>query len=194
MTTTKLTLICAALLSAACTTKNENGFLVITKIVAPVAAAGVGGGCTLSASTDEPVFATVNPSVPPTSTKGFRLGAVVENRLTPNGNVTLGRLNNFDFVVEQAVVDYEAAGTVAVSIPQQIVPANGLVKANGSSPVGIDLFAPGTTGVPGPGTSIRVVFHFEGKLLDGSTVKTSEYEYIVTTCGTAACDITASCP
>jgi|GEM_PF-1665712 len=196
MTTKNLTLIGAALLALSCTTKNENGFLVITKMVAPVVTTGSTGGttCTFSPATDETIFATVNPGVPPTSTKGFRLAAVVENRLTPNGNQATGRVNTFDFVVEQAVVNYEAAGTIAVSIGQQIVPAIGLVKAQGSAAIGLDLFTPGLTGIPGPGTPIRVVFHLEGKLLDGSVIHSSEYEYLVTTCGTATCDTTSACP
>ncbi len=195
MTTKKLTLICAALLAASCSTKNENAFLVITKLVAPTAVtSGTTTTCTFSPASDETVFATVNASAPPTSTKGFRLAAVVENRLTPNTNTTLGRLNSYDFVAEQVVVSYEAAGSAAVSIKPQIIPAGGVVKAGGSSAIGIDFFTPGTTGVPGPGTTLRLVFHLEGKLLDGSTVKSSEYEYLVTTCGTATCDITSACP
>lgn len=194
MTTLRPTLLLAALLAASCTTNNENGILVITKVVAPTVTLGGGSTtCTYSPTSDETIFATFNASVPPTSTHGLRLAAVVQNRLAPNGSNIGGRLNNFDFLALQAVVTYEGVGAAAVSIPQQLIPLTGTVPANGTAAIGIDFFPPGTTGIPGPGSTIRLVFHIEGKLLDGSTLKSSEYNYIVTTCGTGNCDITAAC-
>ena len=37
------------------------------------------------------------------------------------------------------------------------------------------------------GTIVRVMLHIEGKLLDGSTVHTSEREYLFQICSTAGC-------
>jgi hypothetical protein len=35
---------------------------------------------------------------------------------------------------------------------------------------------------------VRVIFHVEGKLDDGSSVRTSEHEYLFVTCNTAGCN------
>ena len=177
----------AAALAAAlcgCTTKDERGDLVVTKMVRPTITSGVGIACELNVTTSELAFGSVDPAVAPT----YLLGAVVENRLVSNANSTQGRLNTNDFQVEQARVRYEFPdASFNPSIGEQTTPANGLIKVSGSGAVGVNVFPPGVItilrGALGASVgTVRAKLRLEGKLLDGSSIKTSEYEYTVRVC------------
>ena len=73
-----------------------------------------------------------------------------------------------------------------VTVTQQIIPVSGSVPAGGTGSVLVPFFAPIPstllTGI------IRVTFHIEGVLDDGSNVRTSEHEYIFVTCNTSGCN------
>src|SRR5205807_4707696 len=68
-----------------------------------------------------------------------------------------------------------------------IIPGSGAQSGPGSSgPVVIPFYSPAAaTTMSG---TIRVTFHIEGKLDDGSVVQTSEHEYIFVTCAAAGCN------
>src|SRR2546425_563546 len=69
-------------------------------------------------------------------------------------------------------------------------PASGVVEAGAIGTVGVVLFpsrfSAASAGVAA-GSFIRATLHVEGKLLDGSSVKTSEREFLFQTCGTTGC-------
>jgi hypothetical protein len=190
---TTRTILLAAALAAACTTQN-NTALVITKVVPPTAATSTTGPttCSFSTAADEWTFLTVN-----LAENIGNVAAVVENHIqnTANANPTLGG-DASTFLPHQAVVAYEFPGNtngappagVTVKSPT-VIPVSGLtVPGGGSATVGVPMFLPGVvTGAVPDGTFVRVTFHVEGKLLDGSTTRSSEREYLFRVCTTAGC-------
>jgi hypothetical protein len=175
------------LLTAACSTNNQRSDLVITKVIE---ATDDGTGCAFDATSDELVFSTLNP----TSNLG-EVAAVVENRLLdPSSTNPLLRTNSALFEPHQVVVDYEVLPRTAGApppygpIPRQIVAAGGVVVPTGGlGTVAAPLFLPGV--LPAAAATndiIRVIFHVEGKLADGSTVRTNEREYLFKICTTCA--------
>ena len=72
------------------------------------------------------------------------------------------------------------------TVRTQIIPVSGTVLASATGSVLVPFFSP----IPATMLSgiIRVTFHVEGNLDDGSTVRTSEREYIFVTCSTAGCN------
>jgi hypothetical protein len=150
-------------------------------------------GCTFDNSANENAFSTLNPT-----TNVGEVAAVVENRLidTSTLNPEL-RTNTAQFQPHQMVVNYEALPRTAgapppYTIARQIIATGGVVVPTGGlGTVAGPLFLPGV--LPAAAATddfIRVTFHVEGKLADGSTVQTNEREYlfrICTTCTTNAC-------
>ncbi len=182
---TRLTILLAAL-AAACTTKN-NSALQITKVVPPTVATATGSTtttCTIEPGGTEVSFLAVNPAE-----NTGTVGAIVENQALPNLQVNpLLRVDASSFLPHQAVITYEVIGGGA-SIGQQTVPTAGVVvPGGGTGAIAIQMLPKGS--VPAglaAGTFIRTTFHIEGKMVDGSSVHTSEREYLFQICTTTGC-------
>ena len=180
------------LLTASCMTNNQRSDLVITKVVE---AKDTGTACVFNTEDDELVFSTLNPT-----TNVGEVAAVVENRLTdPTTLNPLLRTDSALFAPHQVVVDYEVLPRTAGApppygpIPRQIVAAGGVVvPSGGKGTVGAPLFLPGVLpAAAATGDIIRTTFHVEGKLVDGSTVRTNDREYLFRICTT--CTTTNAC-
>jgi hypothetical protein len=185
---TRIIAIAALLLAAACTTNERNGGLVVTKIVEGTPATGATGGtsCTFNAGGAESLLPNYNVGG---STEAAAAGFVVLNQLiNPTTlNTALNTATN-TFSPHQAVVDYEIPGA---NVPQQIIPvSSGTVATNSSAAVLVELFSPTAvqTAIAGlTDTFVRTTTRIEGKLDDGSTVSTSEHEFVIHVCTGPAC-------
>ena len=160
----------AAALLAGCSTNRQDSLLVATKLVQANAVdpADPGKGCAYKADTLENTFGLFDPSA------GYVHAVVVENRLQDNSNLSLGRFNTNEFQVEGATIKTDVLVGPAQNIPDQTVPANGLIQIGQSAPVAIQLAQPGAIAV---GSEVRFHIQVFGRLLAGSTVKTNTYEY-----------------
>jgi len=171
-----------ALLSVACMTTSRTD-LVITKVIE---AAANGSACTFETSTNELTYSTLNP------TTNFGLvGAVVENHISdPSAMNPILRTNSAYFQPETLVADYEVIGGGA-TIARQAIPVSGVVvPAGGEGTIGAPMLPGALVAAIPSGTFVRVSFHIEGRLYDGSKVKTSVRDYmfrICTTCTTNTC-------
>ena len=181
MKTRNLTLV-LALLSVACMTTSRTD-LVITKVIE---AAANGSACTFDTSTNELTYSTLNP------TTNFGLvAAVVENHISdPSGLNPILRTNSAYFQPETLIADYEVIGGGA-TIARQAIPVSGVVvPAGGEGTIGAPMLPGALVAAIPSGTFVRVSFHIEGRLYDGSKVKTSVRDYmfrICTTCTTNTC-------
>jgi hypothetical protein len=177
----------AALLAVSCTNQNRNSALVITKLVLGTATVTNPGPpptivCSYDPSADEFDFAHIDPA----ANTGGTMGAVVQNNLMNPATLNpLLRADSARFHPHQVVASYEVIGGATVGF--QVIPVAGVtVPAGGTGPVLVPFFSPAATATLA-GT-IRVTFHIEGKLDDGSTVRTSEREYIFVTCTGSGCN------
>jgi hypothetical protein len=168
----------AALLGASCKT-NQNSALVVTKMVLGEVS---GTACKYDPGADESDFAHIDPA----ANSGGTMGVVLQNNLTdPTSLNSLYRTNSATFHPHQVVASYEVIG--GTTLANQIIPVSGTqITAGGTGPVLTPFFSPAATATL-TGT-IRVTFHVEGKLDDGSVLKSSEHEYIFVTCSTAGCN------
>ena len=140
--------------------------------------------CTLSPGDVETSFLAVNPAE-----NTGTVGVVVLNQALPNITNPLLRVDTNTFLPHQAVVDYEVIGGGA-SILEKTIPATGATvpSAGGLGSIAVQMLPAGS--VPATlaaGTFIRTTFHIEGKLVDGSSVHTSEREYLFQICTTPGC-------
>jgi len=181
------TVVLSALLAAACTTKGENAALVITKVLTSkgTTTGGVVTCPTIAAGDTEQSFINIGPD------NFGQVGLVVDNRIVdPSTQNTVLRTNSADFLPHQVVASYEVLGTGTVNAPATVAAA-GDVPAKTAGPVIVPALFPSTFGAAAggiaAGTFIRATLHIEGKLSDGSTVKTSEREYLFRTCGATGC-------
>jgi len=163
-----LTTTIAAALLAGCSTHGEESHLVATKLIQAIPLTAGGGGCAYTADTLENAFGIFDPSV------GYQHALVVENRLQDNTDLNVGRFNTNEFQVEGATIKTDVLFGPAQSIPEQTVPANGLIQVGQIAPVAIQLAQPGAIQ---PGTEVRFHIQVFGRLLDGSKVSTNTYEY-----------------
>lgn len=183
MTPTRIAIPLAVVL-AGCTTKNQSSYLEILRVTPgtfTAASAGSPASCIVTPGGLEVDFLNID------LTKRFgQLGVVVVNSLPLNGQPAINRLNTNDFVAQQTVVSYEIIGS-STAPPQTISPAQGVAAAGSTSTISTFLF-PQTAklgaAIPANKT-VRVTFHIEGKLNDGSSVRTNEYEYVFLTCASA---------
>ncbi len=168
----------AALLGASCRIK-QNSALVVTRVVLGQVSGTI---CKYDPGSDEFDFANINPA----ANTGGTMGVVVQNNLLDPTTVnSLYRTNSATFHPHQVVADYEVIG--GTTLTNQIIPVSGTqVTAGGKGPVLVPFFSPAATATL-TGT-IRVTFHVEGKLDDGSVLKSSQHEYIFVTCSTAGCN------
>jgi hypothetical protein len=179
-------ILLAALLAASCTTKDKSSALVITKVVLGTATTNPGPPvtttCDYDPSSNEFSFAQIDP----TANTGGTMGVVVESHLIDPSTLNPGlRANSATFHPHQVVADYEVIGGSTVT--QQLIPVSGSVPPGSSGAVLVPFFSP----IPATMLSgiIRVSFWMEGKLDDGSDVRTSQREYIFVTCsGGASCN------
>ena len=176
---TRLFIVLVALLGASCKTNGRNSYLTVTKMVLGTPS---GTACKYDPSADESDFASIDPA----ANTGGTMGVVLQNNLKDPSTVnTLFNANSATFHPHQVVADYEVIG--GTTLAGQIIPVSGTqVPAGGSAPVLVPFFSPAATATLIG--EIRVTFHVEGKLDDGSVVKSSEHEYIFLTCSTAGCN------
>ena len=188
MTPTRLGLVLAVAL-AGCTTKNQSSYLEILRVVPATYAAG-------TTTTPSTCTAGVGPEVDflniDLKSHYGQVGLVVSNALLSNGNSAINRLNTNDFIATDVLLSYEIIGEGGA--PASIKgPAQGLVPASTTAGVISTFLFPkgGGFGASIPsGKTVRVTFHVEGHLVDGSSVRTNEYAFIFLTClsaGTADC-------
>lgn len=185
MTTQRLLLPAfAALVLAGCTTKNQSSYLEILGVFPPVPnapKAGVPDSC--SPADTELSFIPVNPA----QSQGVAY-VNMTNTLASNVSVPDNRLNTNDFIAHQAVINYEVIGNG--TLPQQIVPVSGVVPVTTTRKLSFTFF-PLKGGAPTApstdGQTIRASFHIEGHLVDGSSVRTNEYEYLFVICTKDKC-------
>lgn len=172
-------ILLAALAAASCKLSNRNTSLDVTKVVIGKLDNGL---CKYDPSADEFDFANINPA----ANTGGTMGVVVHNQLIDSSTLNaLLRTNSGTFHPHQMVGDYEIVGGAITR--GVIIPVSGSqVGAGASGSILVPFFSPAvTTTMSG---TIRVTFHIEGKLDDGSVVQTSEHEYIFVTCATAGCN------
>jgi hypothetical protein len=180
----------AIVVQTACTTKGQNSAVVTTKIVqgksSGSADAGPGAGTLCAFAPGDTEIDNV-----PLGPGSFGLiGVVVDNRLLNASSVNpLLRTNSNDFQPHQAVVSYEVLGGGSVNSATTIPAAGMAIPGGGTGVVPLTLFPSGfaaaSAGIAG-GTYIRVTLRIEGKLTDGSTVKSSDREYIFLSCPACA--------
>ncbi len=177
-----------ALFGVSCST-NMNSALVVSKMVLGTLTTSPGppptSYCLYDPGATEFDFAQIDP----TANTGGTMGVVVENNLTDTSTVnSILRTNSATFHPHQVVADYQETQPGGITVTQQIIPTAGSVPAGGSGAVLVPFFAPIPatllTGI------IRVTFHIEGVLDDGSNVRTSKREYIFVTCSTSGCNST----
>ena len=170
----------AALLGASCRTK-QNSALVVTKVVLGEIS---GTSCKYDPGADEFDFANIDPA----ANSGGTMGVVLQNNLSDPTTVnSLYRTNSATFHPHQVVADYEVIG--GATLPNQIIPVSGTqIPPGATGSVLVPFFSPAATATLTG--EIRVTFHVEGKLDDGSVLKSSEHEYIFVTCATAGCSST----
>jgi hypothetical protein len=184
-------LILLSLAAAACTTKS-NSALIITKVVAPtVITSGTPPvtTCSVDAGSTETSFLRLNPAE-----NVGQVGLVVQNTIAPTSSVNPAlHTDASTFVPEQTVIDYElipTLGSNAQSLGQKVIPTTGVLVPGGASvgTVAVIMVPPGVLSATiKAGTFVRTTFHIEGKLADGSSVHTSEREYLFEICTTAGC-------
>ena len=151
---------------------------MVTKVVLGTLS---GTSCSYDPGTDETDFAHIDPA----ANNGGTMGVVVQNQLTDVTTLNPQlRTSSATFHPHQVVADYEIIG--GATTRGVIVPVSGTqVQPGATGAVLVPFFSPAVTATMS-GT-IRVTFHIEGKLDDGSVVQTSEHEYIFVTCATAGC-------
>jgi hypothetical protein len=183
---TRWFILLLALFGTSCKT-NMNSSLVVSKMVlgtvTTVAGPPVTTYCAYDASATEFDFAQINPA----ANTGGTMGVVIDNRLTNTSTINgVLRTNSATFHPHQVVADYQETQSGGITVIQQIIPSTGSIPAGGTGAVLVPFFAPIPstllTGI------IRVTFHIEGVLDDGSNVRTSEHEYIFVTCNTSGCN------
>ena len=179
MNPTRIAVLLAVTL-AGCTTRNQSSYLEVLRVAPGVytpASGATPASCLLNAG-PEVDFLNIDLN------KRFgQIGVVVANNLVPNAVTTSNRLNTNDFVAEKSVLTYEVIGG-GTAPGQQISAAQGVVPAATTGNVATFFFPQGANlgAAIGPGKTVRVTFHIEGKLNDGSSVRTNEYEYVFLTC------------
>ena len=192
MTPTRFAILLSVVL-AGCTTKDQSSYLEILRVIPGTFAAPVPpatqGTCSISPTDKEVDFLNID------LTKRFGLvGVVVSNNLTSNAVTGINRLNTNNFIAKQAVISYEVIG--GGSGPGQVIsPAQGLAPSGATSALTTFLFPQGanvSATIPA-GKSVRVSFRIEGKLEDGSSARTNQFDYVFQTCApTGAADCSSS--
>lgn len=187
---TRNAMLLLALLLASCTTKNENSALVITKVIPATAT----GGATSLSCVFQPGSQEFTPFLPFNPAENFGIiAAVVTNNIPINSTLNpLLREDTSTFLPHQVVLTYEYLGsTIAPPAIPNVVPTSGIEVpgGGGNGTVGMSIFNGVNLAPLATGTYVRATFHIEGKLLDGSSVRTAEREYLFQVCHTAGCGL-----
>jgi hypothetical protein len=166
----------AALFLCGCEVTYKNaGMLVATKVIRATQITSASAGCQYSLETQERTFGTFNPLG-----GGYTHGLVIENRLPSSAGLGPGRMNTNDFQVEFAVIDYAQIDGPAVRLPEQMVPGNALILTGGKGVTQLDIIPSAIAQAIGGNTmKVRAQVQVYGRLLDGTRVKTSTYEYVI---------------
>jgi hypothetical protein len=175
------------LLGASCMTQGQRSSIVITAVATPTftpAAGTAPASCqcpTASSTLSESEFLPVGGS-------GLAPCLAVDNRLPKNDSLPI-RLNTNDFQIAELHISYENVGGTPAPLPagEIVVAVNGLVPAQSKATVPAVLVPASIGALIPPRSAVRVRAYFKGKLLDHSTIKSSEYEYIVIGCSTGTC-------
>lgn len=184
-------ILLAAAFAAACTTQN-NSALVITSVVPAKAETSTTTPpvttCTFDPKAAEISFLQIN-----LAKNDGTMGAVVNNFMPATNSANSLNLDAAVFEAHQAVIRVEfPSGTPAgVSVPNPIiVPVAGVVSSGETASIPVPLLPHGAISGSVPDkTFIRTTFHIEGKLLGGSSVHTSEREFLF-----QACTLDPNCP
>ncbi|HEY6911899.1 MAG TPA: hypothetical protein VI356_21155 [Myxococcales bacterium] len=191
-------ILLAAAFATACTTQN-NSALVITSVVPAKED-------TKTSSTTPPVTTTTCTFDPAASEVSFvqinlsqndgTMGAVVHNFMPPTNSANSLNLDAAVFEAHQAVirVEFPSGAPAGVSVPNPlIVPVSGVISSGEVASIPVPLLPKGViSGTVPDKTFIRTSFHLEGKLIGGSTVRTTEREFIFQACTTdPACPVNA---
>jgi hypothetical protein len=180
MTTRTLCLL-AALAMAGCTTNEHNsGLPIVSTVLATASGTTPPITCTISVSGQEVEFPVFNPTQNQLASTGF----VVANQLTDPSTINpILRTDSTSFSPHQAVVDYEVPGA---AVAEQIIKISGESVASGAtSAVLVPLFSPvavfsAVQTLAGTGGGVvRTTTRIEGFLEDGSTVSTSQHDYVI---------------
>ena len=179
------TILLAALLGVSCSTNNKSAALVITKVVLGTATTDPGPPAVTTCSYDVGSSEFSYAQIDPAANTGGTMGVVVQNNLVDPSSLNQElRTNSATFHPHQAVADYEVIGGSTVA--QQLIPVSGSIPTGTAGVILVPFFSP----IPATMLSgvVRVSFWIEGLLDDGSTVRTSQREYIFVTCATAGCN------
>jgi hypothetical protein len=162
----------AALALSSCTVKSGRGDIALTGVVL--------SKYTAASPPAQPTASCACPTPPASETDYVRYSTYfvpclqVENRMPNNGDGKI-RLNTNDFVVDDVQVTYESTSSTVLNIPTQIIAVAGYVPAAGKTTVPATIVP---SAVNLPLEPVRLRMFLEGHLLDGTKIKTSEYEYI----------------
>lgn len=184
-------ILLAAAFAAACTTQN-NSALVITSVVPAKAETSTTTPpvttCTFDPKAAEISFLQIN-----LAKNDGTMGAVVNNFMPATNSANSLNLDAAVFEAHQAVIRVEFPGgtPAGVSVPNPIiVPVAGVVSSGETASIPVPLLPHGAISGSVPDkTFIRTTFHIEGKLLGGSSVHTSEREFLF-----QACTLDPNCP
>jgi len=179
-------LIVVAALSMASCRADSYPALVITKVVLGTATTDPGPPAVTTCSYDQGADEFSYAHIDPTANTGGTVGVVVDNKLV--SQVTQNpqfRTDTTAFHPHQVVADYEVVDG-SQSIMGQIIPVSGTIPGGGTGAVLVPFFAPIQTSTLSG--MVRVTFHVEGKLDDGSKARTGNHEYIFVTCSGAGCN------
>jgi hypothetical protein len=174
-------ILLVALLATSCFVKsNKNSAIVVTRVIRGTLQ-GTPQVCTYNPSDAEFDFANVNPAA-----VSGTMGVVISNQLTKTDSInTILRTDSTTFSPHQVVADYEVIGGPIIA--GQIIPVSGASIGGGGSSTAVltpFFFPPAVKALQG---TIRVTFHVEGKLDDGTNMKSTEHEYIFVTCNALNC-------
>lgn len=183
---TRKAILALALFATSCMNRNQRSDLIVTKTIPATATASA----TAVTCKFDPAAAAFTPGLPfnPAENQGV-VAAVVSNTIVdPSTYNPVLRTNTATFLPHQVVVSYEfiPAGPSAPAL-NAVPTSGGEVKSGSAGAIGFAAFAGvNMTAVPA-GTWVRITYHVEGKLNDGSLVRSSESEYLFQVCRSAGC-------
>jgi hypothetical protein len=161
---------------ASCTTDGGNTFIVLEKLIVPTGTPDATGQCAsmkLTADLPEdllPGFAAGT---------AFWRGLSINNRLPSTVQGTTRLVSN-DFFAESAVVSYEAAGSSGTAtVPTRTVAVQGKIDTGSKGAVYGELISATDTVALAALGKVRVHVYVKGKLNDGTTVQSSDYDFVV---------------
>lgn len=174
-TLARIMMFAAAAALVSCGTGGEPSLLLVERLVPPVGdpTAVPPVPCGYSTETAEYAFATFDPA----SATGYRMGVIVENRMT--SNATSVRPNTLDVSLTEAHITYESTTTGNSISSESITPISGWVPTGGKLATGAVLIPASKGAALAAEASVRIYVQVWGKTSDGSKVKSAQYSYIL---------------